>query len=173
MPNEQLEFKSQLTRFRKKKKKGDDEIRRITSGVTLKRGVGQLETTMSSQGSIHRRAGVQVFQHATEHENHNWFGELPFHGEKHHHRRQAHKHVRKRGQDVRSRINRTHRIGAMPQSHLGLCRAQVGPGKDTLRREAVGGPQQASHATPKRQDQGNSPTPWLPEESKFRSRLHQ
>ena len=25
---------------------GDDEIRRITSGVTLQRGVGQLETTM-------------------------------------------------------------------------------------------------------------------------------
>ena len=30
-----------------------------------------------------------------------------------------------------------------------------------LRREAVGGPQQASHAAPKRQDQGYSATPWL------------
>ena len=29
-----------------RKKTWDDEIRRITSGVTLKRGVGQLETTM-------------------------------------------------------------------------------------------------------------------------------
>ena len=39
---------------------------------------------------------LQLFQRATEHENHIWFGELPFHDVKHHHRRQAHKHVRKR-----------------------------------------------------------------------------
>ena len=38
------------------------------------------------------------------------------------------------------------RVGALPQSHPGLCGTLVGPGKDThgtpvpLRREAVGGP---------------------------------
>ena len=82
---------------------------------------------------------------------HNWFGELQFYNAEHHHRGQAHKHVRTPRQDDRRRTNRTQRVGALPQSHFGLCGTLVGPGKDTpgtpvpLRRGAVGGPQPASH----------------------------
>ena len=36
-----------------------------------------------------------------------------------------------RRQDDRRRPHRTHRVGALPQSHLGLCGTLVGPGKDT------------------------------------------
>ena len=90
----------------------------------------------------------------------SWFGELPFHDAEHHHRGQVHKHVRKRRQDDRRRTNRTHRVGALPRSHPGLCGTLVGRGEDTHgtpvppRRKAVGGPETASHATPKREDQG-------------------
>ena len=85
---------------------------------------------------------------------HNWFGECFFYDAEHHHRGQAHKHVRKARQDDRRRTNSTHRVGALPQSHPGL----VGPRKDThgtpvpLRRKAVGN--QLHTTTPKRQDQG-------------------
>ena len=53
-----------------------------------------------------------MFQHATEHENHNWFGELQFYNAEYHHRGQAHKHVRKPRQDDRRCTSRTHRVGA-------------------------------------------------------------
>ena len=97
---------------------------------------------------------LHVFQRATEHGNHNWFGELPFHDAKHHHRGQAHKHVCKRRQDDRRRTNRTYRVGALPQSHPGLFGTLVGPGKDTHGtsvplRKAVGGPRHASRDTRK------------------------
>ena len=56
---------------------------------------------------------------------HNWFGELQFYNAEHH------QHVRMRRQDDRRRTNRTHRVGALPQSHPGLCGTLLGPGKDT------------------------------------------
>ena len=94
-----------------------------------------------------------MFQHATENKCHNRLENYKFHNAEHHHRGQAHKHVRKRRQDDRRRINRTHRVGALPQSHSGLCGTLVGPGKDThgtpvpLRREAVGCPRFAPRDT--------------------------
>ena len=87
--------------------------------------------------------------------SHNWFGAVQFYSAEHHHRGQAHKHVRSRRQDDRRRTNRTHTVGALPQSHPGLCGTLVGPSKDThgtpvpLRREAVGGPRHAPRDTTK------------------------
>ena len=87
--------------------------------------------------------------------SHNWFGAVQFYSAEHHHRGQAHKHVRSRRQDDRSRTNHTHTVGALPQSHPGLCGTLVGPNKDThgapvpLRREAVGGPRHAPRDTTK------------------------
>ena len=57
-------------------------------------------------------------------------------------------------------------VGALSQSHPGICGTLVGPGKDThdtpvpLRRKAVGGPTKEHHATRPRQrrDQGYSAT---------------
>ena len=83
--------------------------------------------------------------------SHNRFGELQFYSAEHHHRGQAHKHVRKPRQHDRRRTNSTHRVGVLPQSHPGLCGTLVGPSKDTrgtpvpLQRKTVGGPQPASH----------------------------
>ena len=60
---------------------------------------------------------------------------------------------------------------ALCHSHLGLCGTLVGPCKDThgtpvpLRREAMGGPRHASRDNKKRQDQGHCATPWLPAEN--------
>ena len=93
---------------------------------------------------------------------------------KHHHRGQAHKHVRKRRQDDRRRTNRTQRVGAlllMPSclgigGHTGGSR-QGQPRYTSgtpvrLRREAV--VHNKLQATPPtRQDQGHSAAaPWLP-----------
>ena len=72
----------------------------------------------------------------------------------------AHKHVRKRRQEDRRRTNRTHRVGALPRCHPGLCGPLVGPGKDTQgtpvppRREAVGGPRHSPR------DHHNDKTMW-------------
>ena len=87
--------------------------------------------------------------------SHNGIGKLQFYNAKHHHRGQAHKHVRKRRQADRRRTDRAHRVGALPPSHPGLCGTLVGPGKDThatpvpLWREAVGGPRHAPRDTTK------------------------
>ena len=63
--------------------------------------------------------------------------------------------TRSHAENDRRRTNRTHRVGALPQSHHGLCGTLVDLGKDThgtpvpLRREAVSGPQQASRDSTK------------------------
>ena len=56
-----------------------------------------------------------------------------------------HVHEHERTEHTMSRFQATQRrVGALPQSHLGLCGTLVGPGKDThgtpvlLRRRAVG-----------------------------------
>ena len=73
---------------------------------------------------------------------------------------QAHKHVRKRRQDDRTRTNRTHRVGALPQSHPGLCGRLVVPARTPTVHLCLYGKrpwvaQDTLHATPpKRQDQG-------------------
>ena len=61
-----------------------------------------------------------------------------------------HDHEHERTEHKTSRLQPTHtRVGALPQSHLGLCGTLVDPGKDThatpvpLRRKAVGGRTQA------------------------------
>ena len=92
--------------------------------------------------------------------SHNCFGELQFYNAKHHHRGQAHK-------DDRRRTNRTHRVGALPQSDPGLCGTLVGPSKDTHRapvpprREAVGGPQRDKLHTQYRNDKTKVTVPRL------------
>ena len=71
MPNEQLMFESQPKRFRV-------HHRGRQFDVTLKREVGQFETTMRSKSSVHRRAGVYVLPHIPPITmSHNWFEELP------------------------------------------------------------------------------------------------
>ena len=64
------------------------------------------------------------------------------------------KHFRMRREDDSRRTNRTHRVGALPQSHPVLCGTLMGPTKDThgtpvpLRREAVGPETQSTRHHP-------------------------
>ena len=117
----------------------------------MKSGVRQFETTMSSQCSAYRRAGVEVVQHVTEHENH--------------------KHVRKRRQDDWRRTDRTHRVGVLLPMPPCLCiGGHTGGSLQGHPRYTsaltVGRPWVARnklHATPpQRQNQGYRDTPWLP-----------
>ena len=77
--------------------------------------------------------------------------ELQIHDAEHHHRGQAHTHVRKRRQNDRRRTDRTHRVGVLLP--MPSCLGIGGPGKNThgtpvpLRRKAVGGPKQSPRDT--------------------------
>ena len=95
-------------------------------------------------GGVGGRDTVSIPTFHRTHESH--FGELQFYNAGHHHRGQAHKHVRKRRQDGR-RTNRTHRVGARSQGWRSVTESSWtlwhtgGPCKDTgtpvpLRREA-------------------------------------
>ena len=128
---------------------------------------------MSSQGNAFRRAGVLVFQHATEHKVSQSFGEYKFHKAEHHHRGQAHKRVRKRRQDdtrrtARTRLALCHRVTLDSVARWWVLARTTHGTPVPPRSEAVGGPRHAPRDTPKRRDQGYHATLWLPTRQRSR-----
>ena len=86
-----------------------------------------------------------------------------------HHRGQAHQHVRSRRQDDWRRTNRTHRVGALPQSHPGLLwhTGWVPARTPTVHQCLCGGRPWVAHNKLYTQHQNDKTrvyrtTPWLP-----------